>query len=64
MLTGSLSIRNVKASLLKEIVLSKVDPLLFAMSYDDVGDLAETIALIVGAERWNVAFYLWTYPRA
>jgi DNA ligase-1 len=45
-LTGSLSIRNVKASLLKEIVLSKVDPVLFAMSYDYVGDLAETIALI------------------
>jgi DNA ligase-1 len=45
-LTGSLSIRNVKAALLKEIVLAKVDPVLFAMSYDYVGDLAETIALI------------------
>jgi ATP-dependent DNA ligase len=45
-LTGSLSIHNVKASLLKEIVLAKVDPVLFAMSYDYVGDLAETIALI------------------
>jgi DNA ligase 1 len=45
-LTGSLSIHNVKASLLQQIVLSKVDPVLFAMSYDYVGDLAETIALI------------------
>jgi DNA ligase 1 len=45
-LTASLSIRNVKPSLLKKIVLSKVDPVLFAMSYDYVGDLAETIALI------------------
>lgn len=45
-LTGSLSIRNVKSGLLKDIVLSKVDPVLFEMSYDYVGDLAETIALI------------------
>lgn len=45
-LTGSLSIRNVKSSLLKNIVLEKVDPILFGMSYDYVGDLAETIALI------------------
>ncbi len=45
-LTGSLSIRDVKASLLREIVLTKVDPVLFSLSYDYVGDLAETIALI------------------
>lgn len=45
-LTGALSIRNVKAALLKEIVLKRVDPVLFGMSYDYVGDLAETIALI------------------
>jgi DNA ligase 1 len=45
-LTGSLSFANVKASLLSEIVLTKVDPVLFEMSYDYIGDLAETIALI------------------
>ncbi len=45
-LTGNLSIQNVKASLLKEIVLGRVDPVLFSLSYDYVGDLAETIALI------------------
>lgn len=45
-LTGELSFRNVKAGKLKETVLAHVDPTLFAMSYDYVGDLGETIALI------------------
>lgn len=45
-LTGTMSFKNVKSSFLKNIVLEKVDPELFGMSYDYVGDLAETIALI------------------
>lgn len=46
LLTGDLSFNNVKSKFLKDIVLSKVDENLFAMSYDYVGDLAETIALL------------------
>jgi len=45
-LTGDLTFRNVKAGILKDIVMEKVDPVLFGMSYDYVGDLAETIGLI------------------
>src|SRR5687768_10314963 len=45
-LTGEMDIRNVKPALLKETVLREVDETLFAMSYDYVGDLGETIALI------------------
>jgi len=45
-LTGALTFRNVKPALLKDIVLREVDPTLFGMSYDYVGDLGETIALI------------------
>lgn len=45
-LTNVLSLQHVKSKLLKDIVLEKVDPDLFTMSYDYVGDLAETIALI------------------
>ena len=45
-LTGEMDIRNVKPALLKETVLAEVDPTLFALSYDYVGDLGETIALI------------------
>jgi DNA ligase-1 len=45
-LTGALTFKNVKPAILKEIVLREVDPHLFALSYDYVGDLGETIALI------------------
>jgi DNA ligase-1 len=45
-LTGAMSFKNVKSTFLKNIVLEKVDPTLFGLSYDYVGDLAETIALI------------------
>ncbi len=45
-LTGELSFSQVKSAFLKKIVLEKVDPVLFDMSYDYVGDLAETIALL------------------
>ena len=45
-LTGALSFKNVKPAVLKEVVLREVDPYLFALSYDYVGDLGETIALI------------------
>lgn len=46
LLTGDLSFQNVKANNLKKIILEKMDEALFAMSYDYVGDLAETIALL------------------
>jgi DNA ligase-1 len=45
-LTGEMDISNVKPALLKETVLAEVDETLFALSYDYVGDLGETIALI------------------
>ncbi len=45
-LTGELDIANVKPALLRQTVLNEVDETLFALSYDYVGDLGETIALI------------------
>jgi DNA ligase-1 len=45
-LTGALSFKNVKPAVLRDVVVAEVDPNLFAMSYDYVGDLGETIALI------------------
>lgn len=44
--TGSLRFANAKPAMLRGLVESRVDPVLFALSYDYVGDLAETIALI------------------
>src|SRR4051812_13404625 len=45
-LTGALNFKNVKPAVLRDVVVAEVDPHLFAMSYDYVGDLGETIALI------------------
>ncbi|MBU0726859.1 MAG: cisplatin damage response ATP-dependent DNA ligase [Alphaproteobacteria bacterium] len=45
-LTGDLSFRTAKPALLRQLVADRVDPELFALSYDFVGDLAETAALI------------------
>ncbi len=45
-LTGALTFKNVKPAVLRDVVTREVDPVLFALSYDYVGDLGETIALI------------------
>ena len=45
-LTGDLSFKSVKASLVRVLAQSVSDETLFAASYDFVGDLAETTALL------------------
>ncbi|WP_112323461.1 cisplatin damage response ATP-dependent DNA ligase [Oceanibium sediminis] len=45
-ITRDLDLRTVKPALLRELVSERIDAELFALSYDYVGDLAETIALI------------------
>jgi ATP-dependent DNA ligase len=45
-LTGDLSIPGVKPAMLRALVTERVDEVLFAYSYDYVGDLAETVSLI------------------
>jgi DNA ligase-1 len=45
-LTGELNIPSVKPAMLRGIVGERIDEVLFAYSYDYVGDLAETIALV------------------
>jgi len=45
-LTGALSFREAKPAAIRQLVSSRVDPELFALSHDYVGDLAETVALI------------------
>ena len=45
-LTGALDFRHAKPAAIRALVESRVDPTLFALSYDYVGDLAETAALI------------------
>ena len=45
-LTGALSFKEAKPGQIRELVTQRVDPVLFAWSYDYVGDLAETVSLI------------------
>lgn len=45
-ITGDLKIPSVKPAAIRELVAGRVDPVLFGLSYDYVGDLAETISLI------------------
>jgi DNA ligase-1 len=45
-LTGNLDLKAVKSSAIQEMIRARVDPVLFEMSRDYVGDLAETVALL------------------
>src|SRR5436190_9120980 len=45
-LTGELSFAEAKPSQVRDLVMARVDPELFGWSWDFVGDLAETVALI------------------
>ena len=49
-LTGGLTLDAAKPAAIRALVTSRVDPLLFEWSYDYVGDLAETVALIWPAQ--------------
>src|SRR5580693_6626492 len=54
-LTGALSFDAAKPAFIRKAVEARVDPALFYWSYEYVGDLAETVALVwpakVGANR-------------
>jgi len=45
-LTGALTFAHAKPGLLRNLIAERTDPVLFALSYDYVGDLSETIALM------------------
>ncbi|HUZ67407.1 MAG TPA: cisplatin damage response ATP-dependent DNA ligase [Beijerinckiaceae bacterium] len=45
-MTGALSFSSAKPALVRALIAERVDPALFAMSYDYVGDLSETVALL------------------
>ncbi len=55
-MTGSLSFSAAKPGLIRALIAERTDPVLFGLSYDYVGDLSETVALMWpapedGAER-------------
>src|SRR5262249_8505268 len=49
-LTGALAFQHAKPGLIRTLISERSDPVLFELSYDYVGDLSETVALM-----WPVA---------
>src|SRR5438477_2359119 len=45
-LTGALSFPHAKPNLIRTLIAERADPVLFELSYDYVGDLSETVALM------------------
>ena len=45
-LTGALTFRHAKPAIIRQLIAERTDPALFDMSYDYVGDLSETVALL------------------
>ena len=45
-LTGALNFPHAKSGLIRSLIAERTDPVLFALSYDYVGDLSETVALM------------------
>ena len=53
--TGELAFTAAKPGLIRELAAARTDPELFAWSYDYVGDLAETVALMWPGKPTNAA---------
>ena len=45
-MTGELVFSHAKPALVRALIAGRIDPVLFAMSHDYVGDLSETVALL------------------
>ena len=45
-MTGALSFKHAKPGLVRQLAAERTDPVLFGLSWDFVGDLAETVALM------------------
>jgi ATP-dependent DNA ligase len=59
-LTNSLSFQHAKPNVIRALIAERADPVLFELSWDYVGDLSETVALMwpapqVGAETRSAA---------
>jgi DNA ligase-1 len=54
-LTGALSFAHAKPGIIRALIAERVDPVLFEMSYDYVGDLSETVALIWPREEMAIS---------
>ena len=58
-MTGALTFRNAKPNLIRQLIAGRIDPVLFDICYDYVGDLSETVALLwapsgSGSNRFDI----------
>ncbi|MDH6256980.1 ATP-dependent DNA ligase [Bradyrhizobium sp. BR13661] len=53
-LTGALSFKHAKPALIRDLIASRTDEVLFGLSYDYVGDLSETVALMWPKAQTNL----------
>ena len=53
-LTGALSFPHAKPGLIRSLIAERTDPVLFELSYDYVGDLSETVALMWPAPAYSL----------
>src|SRR5213083_192881 len=49
-MTGALSFAHAKPGMIRTLIAERADPVLFELSYDYVGDLSETVALMWPAQ--------------
>jgi len=68
-MTDALSFPHLKPALIRQLILERVDPVLFGLSYDYVGDLSETVALLwrrdaAIAETPTLAFVVESFANA
>jgi ATP-dependent DNA ligase len=54
-MTGALSFKHAKPNLIRTLIAERTDPVLFELSYDYVGDLSETVALMWPASGTSAA---------
>src|SRR5436305_2291596 len=57
-LTGALSFQHAKPSMIRALIAERADPMLFELSYDYVGDLSETVALMWPVSQHGRSGYL------
>ncbi|MET3841564.1 ATP-dependent DNA ligase [Bradyrhizobium sp. OAE829] len=61
-LTGALSFKHAKPGLIRDLITDRADPVLFGLSYDYVGDLSETVALMWPKRAVHHDQYLLGHP--
>src|SRR2546423_4997468 len=61
-LTGALSFKHAKPGLIRDLIMDRTDSVLLGLSYDYVGDLSETVALMWPKRGITASSLCWATP--